>query len=127
MQSADKWTDSQKVRARLLFERFPQMRTAYSINHSLRMIFNASHKEMDEARNSLRKWYNKVTDFDSKLFNSASATMYEHEDEILNYFIYRSTNAYAESLNAKIKNFRAQLHGVVDVEFFLYRLSVIYA
>ena len=127
MQSADKWTESQKIRARLLFERFPQMRQAYSVNHSLRMIFNARHKDMDEARNSLRKWYNKVTDFDSKLFNSASATIYEHEDEILNDFIYRSTNASAESLNAKIKNFRAQLHGVVDVEFFLYRVSLIYA
>ena len=36
-------------------------------------------------------------------------------------------NASAESLNAKIKYFRGQLHGVVDVEFFLYRLSLIYA
>ena len=38
-----------------------------------------------------------------------------------NYFVYRSTNASTESLNSKIKHFRAQLHGVVDVEFLLYR------
>ena len=46
---------------------------------------------------------------------------------ILNYFINRATNAFAESLNAKIKLFRAQLHGVVDVKFFLFRLTNIYA
>ena len=35
--------------------------------------------------------------------------MYDREDEILNYFVNRSTNASGESLNAKIKDFRAQL------------------
>ena len=48
------------------------------------------------------------------------------EDEVLNYFINRATNASAESLNSKIKQFRAQLRGVIDVDFFLYRLSMIY-
>ena len=40
--------------------------------------------------------------------------MYDREDEILNYFVNRSTNAAEESLNAKIKQFRAQLRGIVD-------------
>ncbi|NLE04815.1 MAG: DDE transposase, partial [Crenarchaeota archaeon] len=31
------------------------------------------------------------------------------------------------SLNAKIKHFRTQLRGVIDVNFFLYRLTLIYA
>ena len=57
---------------------------------------------------------------------SGSATIYTREKEILNYFIDRQTNASAESLKAKIKNFRAQLRGVVDVKFFLYRLSLIF-
>ena len=46
--------------------------------------------------------------------------------QIVKYFIHRITNAYAESLNSKIKQFRAQLRGVVDVDFFLYRLSMIF-
>ncbi|MBQ7179940.1 MAG: transposase, partial [Bacteroidaceae bacterium] len=37
-----------------------------------------------------------------------------------------ATNASAESLNSKIKLFRAQLRGVIDVDFFLYRISMIY-
>ena len=54
-------------------------------------------------------------------------TVYEHYEEILNFFIDRSTNASAESFNAKIKAFRATLRGVVDIDFFLFRLTKIYA
>lgn len=56
-----------------------------------------------------------------------AAAMYDREDEILNYFVNRSTNASAESLNAKIKHFRAQLRGIIDRKFFLFRLMKIYA
>ena len=48
------------------------------------------------------------------------------EDEVLNYFINRSTNAHAESLNSKLKGFRAQLRGVQDLPFFMFRASVIF-
>ncbi|MCM4173643.1 transposase [Arenibacter sp. TNZ] len=46
---------------------------------------------------------------------------------ILNYFINRSTNASAESFNAKIKVFRAQFRGVRNTEFFLFRLTQLFA
>jgi len=39
----------------------------------------------------------------------------------------RSTNATAESFIAKIKAFRAQFRGVKNIEFFLYRLTNIFA
>ncbi|MCX4261031.1 MAG: transposase, partial [Muribaculaceae bacterium] len=54
-------------------------------------------------------------------------TFYEHADEILNFFDNRSTNASAESINSKIKAFRAKLHGVNDTKFFIFRLCNIYA
>ncbi|MCW3789631.1 transposase, partial [Marinilabiliaceae bacterium AAT] len=46
---------------------------------------------------------------------------------IINYFNNRSTNAAAESFNAKIKEFRRQFRGVSDVKFFLFRLTKIFA
>ncbi|HBR80691.1 TPA: DDE transposase, partial [Candidatus Uhrbacteria bacterium] len=45
---------------------------------------------------------------------------------ILNYFNHRSTNASAESFNAKLKGFRALVRGVRDVKFFLFRVGKIY-
>ncbi|WP_438989605.1 transposase [Polaribacter sp.] len=47
--------------------------------------------------------------------------------DILNYFYNRSTNASAESFNAKIKTFRTQFRGVRNIEFFLFRLTNIFA
>jgi transposase len=124
--SADKWTNKQELRARLLFELYPDIKHAYSLTHSLRMIYNKNNHK-DAARLSLAKWFNKVTDSGFKSFNTISATIYEHYDDILNFFNNRSTNASAESFNAKIKAFRAALRGVSDINFFLFRLANIYA
>ena len=53
-------------------------------------------------------------EFDNKAFNDIAAAMYDREDEILNYFVNRSTNASAESLNAKIKDFCLLTHQMFD-------------
>ena len=90
------------------------------------MIFSKNSVK-NAARLNLARWYNQVADSEFKSFNTIAATVYEHYEEILNFFINRSTNASAESFNAKIKAFRANLRGVVDVDFFLFRLSKIYA
>ena len=81
----------------------------------------------DTARLSLAKWYNKVAESGFKSFNTIAATIYEHYDEILDLFNNHSTNASAESFNAKIKAFRASLRGVRDIPYFLFRLANIYA
>ncbi|PIX16610.1 MAG: transposase [Elusimicrobia bacterium CG_4_8_14_3_um_filter_50_9] len=49
-----------------------------------------------------------------------------HKTNILNYFINRSTNASAESFNAKLKNFRALVRGVRDKKFHLFRIAKLY-
>lgn len=68
-----------------------------------------------------------MQDFGDKNFCTIVTTIADRRGEILNYFINRATNASAESFNAKIKLFRAQLHGGVDVMFFLFSLTNIYA
>ena len=124
--SADKWTDRQKKRAKILFELYPDLQRAYSLCHSLRMIF-AKNTIKDAARLSMAKWYNKVEEAGFHSFNVIAATFYEHYDDILNFYNNRSSNAAAESFNAKVKAFRAALRGIRDEKFFLYRLSMIYA
>jgi transposase len=62
-----------------------------------------------------------------KSFNTIARTMSIHYQNILNYFDNRSTNASAESFNAKIKAFISQFSGVWNVEFFHFRLTNIFA
>lgn len=57
------------------------------------------------AYTKLARWFNTVTESGFKSFNTITATIYIHYPNILNFFDNRSTNASAESFNAKIKLF----------------------
>ena len=124
--SGEKWTQRQRERAGILFNEFPDIKKAYGLSHSLRMIFSKNTIK-DAARLAMAKWYNQVEEAGFHSFNVIAATFHEHYEDILNFYVNRSSNASAESFNAKIKSFRAALRGIVDEKFFLYRLSMIYA
>ena len=64
---------------------------------------------------------------DETSLSNGAPTFYEHYDEILNFYNHRSSNAMAESFNAKIKLFRANLRGLADKRFFLFRIAKLYA
>jgi transposase len=125
------WTNHQKQRAELLFQRFPDIKAAYDLTISLSNIFtNTTDKIWGLTR--LAKWHEKVRQSGFKAFNTVARSIENHYQTILNYFDNRSTNASAESFNraanrAKIKAFRAQFRGVRNIEFFLYRLTQLYA
>ncbi|WP_232727183.1 transposase [Flavobacterium sp. 1] len=64
----------------------------------------------------------------AEISSKASASiLLVHTKAILNYFDNRSANASAESFNAKIKAFRSQFTGVRNIDFFLFRLSNLFA
>lgn len=87
------------------------------------MIF-AKNTIKDAARLSMAKWYNEVEEAGFHSFNVMAATFYEHYEDVLNFYNNRSSNAAAESFNAKIKLFRANIRGVADKRFWLSRKSV---
>ena len=81
-----KWTESQRIRAEIIFDHYPELKSVYDLAIELTNIYN------------------------------------NYYETILNYFVNRETNAFAESFNAKIKAFRAQFRGVGDIPFFIFRL-----
>lgn len=120
------WTNSQKTRAEILFKLYPDLKKAYHFSMQLGAIFHQT-KDKGVAFTKLAQWYDRVDNSGILAFGSISRTIQSHYLTILNYFDHRSTNASAESFNAKIKSFRAQFRGVRDVKFFLFRLTKIYA
>jgi len=124
--SPEKWTPSQKQRARILFAQYPDLKKAFDLTHKLRLIYSKT-RDKRVAFTKLARWYNDVANTDFHSFNTISGTIYSHYANILNFFDNRSTNASAESFNAKLKGFRAALRGVTDICFFLYRVTKIYA
>ncbi|MET3114985.1 transposase, partial [Pedobacter sp. CG_S7] len=123
---ASNWTQSQKDRAKLLFERYPDLKTAHGLSMGLSQIFENT-KDKVFALANLARWHEKVRQTGFKAFNTIARSIQNHYTTILNYFDNRSTNASAESFNAKIKAFRTQFTGVKNIEFFLYRLTQLYA
>ena len=121
-----KWTNSQQERASLLFQLYPDIKKAYGLNQQVRAIYS-KNTDKNLAMTKLAHWYDQVEKSSFKTFNVVVNTIMLNYRQILNYFDQRSTNAAAESFNAKIKNFRNHFRGVRNTEFFLYRLTRLFA
>lgn len=120
-----KWTESQKHRSAILFQEFPELQHAYNLSMSFRSWYE-NHTDKSQAKINLQTWYEKVEAEQIEPFQVAAESIKAYEDTILNYFHHRSTNAAAESFNAKLKGFRALVRGVRDVKFFLFRVAKLY-
>lgn len=124
-QSGEKWSESQKNRANMVFEFTPKLKETYSLVCKLRTIFRNKKLTKETARTKLHEWYKEVSASRIIEMISAMKTLKTKEDEMLNYFVNRATNA-AESLNSKMKGFRSELKGVRDRPFYLFRCSRIF-
>jgi len=120
------WTRTQAGRANILFGSYPDIKQAYTLVNGLRRIFNET-TEVKIAFTKLAHWYKQVEESEFKAFNTVANSIQLNYRSILNYFKNRSTNASAESFNARIKAFRSQFRGVKNIEFFLFRLTTIFA
>lgn len=124
--SSGTWTSSQAERAKIMFANFSEIEKAYELTMYFRGIFeNIDTRESAKAR--LDKWYEKISKSSIAELISAANTIQNNEGKILNYFHARSTNASAESFNAKLKGFRSLLRGVGDIKFFLFRVEKLFA
>jgi len=121
-----KWTNNQRLRMNILFEQYPQLRQAYDHVREFNAIYSKPLTR-NEALRQFSEWMTRSRKHKTPGFKRMANTIEKHFEHILNYFENRSTNASAESFNAKIKGFRAMQRGVSDTNFFLFRLSKIYA
>tara|TARA_B100000809_G_C15067332_1_gene504639 strand:- start:81 stop:926 length:846 start_codon:yes stop_codon:yes gene_type:complete len=119
------WTENQTIRARILFQEFPQLKKAYEHCMQLRNIYE--NKDKLKAEIHLNKWIDKTNEIKIEEFYTAANSINYNKVNILNFFQNRSTNASTESFNSKIKLFRANLRGVSDIPFFLFRLYKLFA
>ena len=121
----NEWTLNQKIRADILFELYPLIHKAYKHTLTFRNIYENSDKMM--ARDRFCQWIKDTKKLEMNVFNTAANSLNNHLETILNFFDNRLTNANAESFNSKIKLFRANLRGVIDTKFFLFRMEKLFA
>ena len=121
----DDWTASQQRRADILFDKYPLLKSAYNLTLQFRAIYKNTSKDL--AKQQFYEWKENVIEMKIEEFNTVVHSIEYHLPNILNFFDNRSTNANAESFNSKIKGFRANLRGVTDIKFFLFRLEKLFA
>jgi transposase len=121
----DEWTSHQTKRAAILFEKYPLLKKAYQLVASFRTLYKLTCRKA--AMLKFREWKQKAIELKIDEFNTVINSLEHHLNNILHFFNNRNTNANAESFNAKIKIFRANLRGVTDVKFFLFRLQKLFA
>jgi transposase len=67
--SREKWTINQQERAEILFELYPEIKTAYYLSQQLRSIYNTNN-DKSVAMLKLAHWYRKVEESDQDLKTS---------------------------------------------------------
>ncbi len=125
LKSGNDWTDWQKKGMKILFELDNRIKTGYGLVCALRNIFKKKQSPK-KAKKALHAWYKNIGRSHIRELIAVRDTIKEKEEYVLNYFNNRSTNASAESLNSKMKGFRAQVRGVADLPFFMYRMMMIF-
>lgn len=115
------WTIEQESRAKILFELFPEIQTAYQYLLVFRDFYDK--KSTQEATALLAQWMAIEPLIDIPEMKNFVSTVERNEVEIMNYFITRQTNAFAESLNAKIQRFVISTFGFNDRDLFHFRIK----
>lgn len=121
----NQWNKQQNERGQIVFREYPMLKAAYNLSMMFRGCYENS-QSIPEAREKMHAWYQKVEEKEIDAFLVPMESIRLRETTILNYFVNRSTNASAESFNAKLKNFRTVVRGVRDKKFHLFRVAKLY-
>ena len=115
--SQEKWSDSQKQRAKILFREYPIIAKAYKY-----YIYFRNCYELNNKNSNFSMWIKEAYNSGIKEIISAASTIERHLHGISNYFENKATNAAIEGFHAKLKLFRQRTRGIVDKDFFFYRI-----
>ena len=120
--SINNWTESQNERAQILFKEYPDMKKSYDLSQKFKNWYDKKYSRAI-AQERLQYIYQEIEETNYRPLIEAIETIKRHEGGILNYFRNRSTNAYAESLNSKIKLFKTLVRGINKPKYFIFRLA----
>ncbi len=115
--SQDKWSDTQKTRAKILFAQYPIIASAYKFYIQFKNSYIYNNKKYN-----FKNWIKTAYRSGIKEIISAAKSIERNLSGIENYFINRATNASIEGFHAKIKLFRQRIRGITDKNFFFFRI-----
>jgi transposase len=109
-------------RLAVMFEVFPEVYRAWQLKEGLREVYE--ERDPREAALALDVWLRLVDRAGIPEFDRLAETVRRWWPEILNHFVYRMTNAYAEGITNRIKVIKRQAYGFRTFASFRDRILV---
>jgi len=126
----NQWSDGQKQRAQILFEHYPEIKTAYRLVLRIRQWFTPPKGKTtyratrDRKKEQLITLIKEFVKSGIEEIKNVAFLVKKNMGQILNYFIAKETNAKAEALNQNLQRFINVNYGARNSDFFLYRVKI---
>ena len=115
--------EKQRAKLEAVYQVSPQLKVCHQLKEQFRTIFETS-TDREKARTALQHWIEQVQKQNVTAFQSFLVTLNNWFDLILNYFLERWTNAFAEGVNNKIKLIKRRAFGFTNFDHFRLRILV---
>jgi len=113
----------EQARLERLFERAPDLKTAYELRQDLTTVFDTATSRDDGLR-QLQAWERKVAESGLTCFDSFLSTLATWREQIANYFIARQTSGFVEGVNNKLKVIKRRCYGLTNLGRFFQRITL---
>lgn len=120
MIASHKLTNAQYQKLNKVFDKVPELKNGWKIIHQLRKIYWQDSRAKAEIQ--LNHVVNLCKKSDSKYMKDLSKTLIKWTEEILNYYISKSTNAYTEGIHNHFERIKRNHFGIKNIERFCKRL-----
>lgn len=129
----NEWSEHQKQRSQILFEQYPEIKTAYHLILRIRQWFTPPKGKTtyrvtrDKKKEKLKVLLKELIQSGIEEMKNAAYLIKRNMGQIINYFIAKETNAKAEALNQNLQRFINVNYGARNSNFFLFRVKVHFA
>lgn len=107
--------DTERLTLKAIYHVSPELKTCYELKELFRLLFDTL-TDREEAKQALQVWMQQVEVLEVKAFKPFLGTLNNWFEQILNYFIERWTNAFAEGINNKIKLIKRRAFGYTNFD-----------
>lgn len=115
--------EKQRIKLENLYQASPELKVCHQLKEQFRTIFETA-TDREKARVALRRWMKQVEKLNVTALQSFLVTLKNWFELILNYFLERWTNAFAEGINNKIKLIKRRAFGFTNFDHFRLRILV---
>jgi transposase len=115
--------EKQRAKLETLYQVSPNLKACHQLKEQFRTIFETA-TDREKARTALQQWIQRVQKQNVTALRSFLVTLNNWFELILNYFVERWTNAFAEGVNNKIKLIKRRAFGFTNFDHFRLRILV---